>query len=197
MLQKHLAAVEAISFSTVRNQVRVHSCRREKRNPYWPPRFTPESPAECPFFLSSHPSKNLTTDRQDAFNSPTNSGEEPQFHIHARDIAAESKVERTVTKAREGRPRRRVVQHVRMFRCDRQDQVVSLTRVRFVRHRDGDYDAVDGVAERPALAPKLEDVCPSCGRVRGYRSRSSTTIAPALAVGRRKHTCHADWSLES
>ena len=82
MFQKYLAAVEAVSFSTVRNQARVpllYSRRTEKRNPYWSPRFTPESSEEPPFFLSSHPSKNLTTNHQDAFNSPTNSGEEPFF----------------------------------------------------------------------------------------------------------------------
>jgi len=42
----------------------------------------PESPqAEFPFFLSSHSSKNLTTNHQHAFNSPTDSGEEPNFGV--------------------------------------------------------------------------------------------------------------------
>jgi len=46
----------------------------------WQQLVFPESPqAEFPFFLSSHPLENLTTNHQHAFNSPTNSGEEPIY----------------------------------------------------------------------------------------------------------------------
>ncbi|KKK63680.1 hypothetical protein LCGC14_2991850 [marine sediment metagenome] len=44
--------------------------------PRW---VTPESPAETPFFLSSHALENLTANHQHALNSPTDSPEEPDY----------------------------------------------------------------------------------------------------------------------
>ena len=54
----------------------LYSHRTEERNPYLAVRFTAESPEDTPFFLSSHPSKNLTSNHQHALNSPTDSPEE-------------------------------------------------------------------------------------------------------------------------
>ncbi len=79
----HVMFVILLSQACLAQSSSLFTARRyqtEKRNPYWPPRLTPESSEDPPFFFSSQPSKNLTVNHQHAFNSPTNSGEEPFFY---------------------------------------------------------------------------------------------------------------------